>query len=93
MRTVWWPAVKEASKKHPVYAKYAGQRRRYVSSKMGSDSSYTYVYMYFGDVEVARAKRRWQPSLAASWAIQGTERLVRAGITLVCRADISWDPG
>ena len=56
MQTVWWPAVTEASKKHPAYAKYVAQRRRYVSPKMASDSTYTYVYLYFGEVELPEPK-------------------------------------
>jgi hypothetical protein len=56
MRTVWWSAMKDASKKHPAYAKYATQRRRYVPTEMSSDSTYTYVYLYFGNVELPEPK-------------------------------------
>jgi hypothetical protein len=52
MQTVWWPAMKEASKKNAAYAKYAGQRRRYVPAEMGADSTYTYLYLYFGTIEL-----------------------------------------
>ena len=52
MGTVWATAMRDASKKHPAYAKYAGQRRRYVPVEMGADSTYTYLYLYFGTVEL-----------------------------------------
>jgi hypothetical protein len=56
MQTVWWSAMKDASKKHPAYAKYAAQRRRYVPTEMGADSTYTYVYLYFGNMELPEPK-------------------------------------
>jgi hypothetical protein len=52
MRTVWWPAMKEAGKKNPAYNKYAGQRRRYVPVEMDPDSTYAYVYFYFGTIDL-----------------------------------------
>jgi hypothetical protein len=56
MQTVWWSAMKDASKKHPAYAKYAAQRRRYVPTELSADSTYTYVYLYFGNVELPEPK-------------------------------------
>ncbi|CAN5835963.1 hypothetical protein BH24GEM1_BH24GEM1_30020 [soil metagenome] len=52
MQTVWWPAMKQAGKKNAAYAKYAGQRRRYVPAEMEADSTYTYLYLYFGNIEL-----------------------------------------
>ena len=52
MQNVWWPAVQKAAKKYPEYGKLVQERRRYVPTKLGSDSTYTYVYLYFGRPEV-----------------------------------------
>lgn len=52
MRAVWWPAMEQAGKKNPGYARYAGRRRRYVPAEMGADSTYTYLYLYFGTIEL-----------------------------------------
>ena len=56
MRTVWWSAMKDASRKHRAYARYAAERRRYVPTEMSADSTYTYVYLYFGNVELPEPK-------------------------------------
>ena len=52
MQQVWWPAVQKAGKKYPEYGKLVQERRRYVPTELGSDSTYTYVYLYFGRPEV-----------------------------------------
>jgi hypothetical protein len=52
MQNVWWPAVQKAGKKYPEYGKLVQERRRYVPTELGSDSTYTYVYLYFGRPEV-----------------------------------------
>ncbi len=52
MQTVWWPAMKRASTKHSAYARYAGQRRRYAPTEPGADSTYTFLYLYYGTIEL-----------------------------------------
>ena len=52
MQNIWWPAVQKAAKKYPEYGKLVQERRRYVPTELGSDSTYTYVYLYFGRPEV-----------------------------------------
>ena len=52
MQNVWWPAVQKAAKKYPEYGKLVQERRRYVPTELGSDSTYTYLYLYFGRPEV-----------------------------------------
>jgi hypothetical protein len=52
MRNVWWPASQKAGKKYPPYRKYASGRRRYVATEMASDSTFTYLYLYFGTIEL-----------------------------------------
>lgn len=48
MQEVWWPTAQTAGVKHPPYGKQLAARRRYVPTAMGSDSTYTYIYLYFG---------------------------------------------
>jgi len=55
MRNVWWPASEKAGKKYPAYGKYASQRRRYVPTQMASDSTFTYLYLYFGTIDLPEA--------------------------------------
>jgi hypothetical protein len=50
MRNVWWPASQKAAKKYPAYGKYASERRRYTPTGMAADSTYTYLYLYFGTI-------------------------------------------
>src|SRR4051812_17342153 len=50
MTSVWWPASEKAGKKYPAYGKYASERRRYVPIGMASDSTFTYLYLYFGTI-------------------------------------------
>jgi hypothetical protein len=55
MRNVWWPASQKAGKKYPAYEKYASTRRRYAPTTMASDSTFTYLYLYFGTIELPEA--------------------------------------
>ena len=55
MSHVWWPASLKAGKKYPAYGKYATERRRYVSTEMAPDSTFTYMQLYFGSVELPEA--------------------------------------
>lgn len=52
MQNVWWPAAQRAGKKYPEYGKQIKERRRYAPTELGSDSTYTYVYLYFGRPDV-----------------------------------------
>jgi len=55
MQRVWWPASQKAGQKYPAYKKYASERRRYVPTRMASDSTFTYLYLYFGTIELPEA--------------------------------------
>jgi hypothetical protein len=55
MSSVWWPASQKAGKKYPAYGKYASERRRYVATEMGSDSTFTYMQLYFGSGDLPEA--------------------------------------
>jgi hypothetical protein len=46
MTKVWAPAMRRAAERYPEYARVVAARRRYVPMKPGSDSTYTYVYVY-----------------------------------------------
>ena len=48
MQNVWWPVAQAAGKRYPAYGKQVATRRRYVPIEMGADSTYTYIYLYFG---------------------------------------------
>lgn len=48
MQNVWWPVAQAAGEKYPSYGKQVATRRRYVPTEMGSDSTYTYIFLYFG---------------------------------------------
>ena len=52
MQNIWEPAAKRAGEKYPEYGKAFAARRRYVPTEMQPDSTYTYVYLYFGRPEV-----------------------------------------
>jgi hypothetical protein len=52
MYNVWRPASEKAGKKYPEYGKQVAERRRYVPAEMGPDSTYTYLYVYFGRPQV-----------------------------------------
>jgi hypothetical protein len=46
MSKVWAPAMRRAAARYPEYARVVAARRRYVPTRPGSDSTYTYVYVY-----------------------------------------------
>lgn len=52
MQTVWAPAAQRTGKKYPAYGKLVAERRRYVPTELASDTTYPYVYLYFGRPEV-----------------------------------------
>lgn len=52
MQTVWWPAMQQAGRNSRAYADYARRRRRYTPTGMAVDSTYTYLYLYFGNIEL-----------------------------------------
>jgi hypothetical protein len=52
LQKVWAPAARRAGKKYPAFGKAFETRRRYVPTKMGADSTYTYVYLYTDHVSV-----------------------------------------
>jgi hypothetical protein len=55
MQEVWWPTAQAAGVKHPPYGKQLAARRRYVPTTLGSDSTYTYIYLYFGRPDLPRS--------------------------------------
>jgi hypothetical protein len=52
MQAVWAPAAQRTGKKYRAYGKLVEQRRRYVPTELASDSTYPYVYLYFGRPDV-----------------------------------------
>jgi hypothetical protein len=55
MQNVWWPVAQAAGERHPSYGKLLAARRRYVPTEMGSDSTYTFVYVYFGRPDLPKS--------------------------------------
>lgn len=66
MQTVWRPASQRAGQKYPEYGKQIAERRRYVPVEMGADSTFTYVYLYFGRPAVPRSPTGGNNVLAAA---------------------------
>jgi hypothetical protein len=52
MQNVWAPATLRTGKKYPAYGKLVAERRRYVPTELASDSTYPYVYLYFGRPDI-----------------------------------------
>ena len=52
MQTVWAPASQRTGQKYPAYGKLVAGRRRYVSTELANDSTYPYIYLYFGRPDV-----------------------------------------
>ena len=86
MQNVWWPAVQKTAKKYPDYGKLVQERRRYVPTELGSDSTYTYVYLYFGRPEVP-------PSAGGGNNILRTAGLTKAQSDSFAQALRSYTPG
>lgn len=55
MRSVWAPASRRAGEKYPAYGRLVAERRRYVPAQLAGDSTYLYVYVYFGAPDVPPA--------------------------------------
>jgi hypothetical protein len=66
MQNVWWPAAQRAGQKYPAYGRQVAERRRYVPSQIGSDSTFTYLYLYFGRPDVPRSATGGNDVLAAA---------------------------
>lgn len=66
MRNIWWPAAQLAGKKYPAYGKQIAERRRYAPTEVASDSTYTYLYLYFGRPDVPLAASGGNYVLAAA---------------------------
>ena len=52
MQSVWAPASRRAGEKYPAYGRLAAERRRYVPTQLAGDSTYPYVYVYFGRPDI-----------------------------------------
>jgi hypothetical protein len=52
LQQVWAPAARRAGQKYPAFGKAFTARRRYVPTKMESDSTFTYVYLYTDHAKV-----------------------------------------
>jgi hypothetical protein len=66
MQEVWWPVAQAAGKKYPSYGKLLLTRRRYVPTEMGTDSTYTYVYLYFGRPDMPKSRQGGNNVFAAA---------------------------
>jgi hypothetical protein len=66
MQEVWWQVAQAAGKKYPSYGKQLETRRRYVPIEMGSDSTYTYVDLYFGRADLPKSSQGGNNVFAAA---------------------------